>query len=177
MSGSDSTSVRVSLDDALHFTADDLVANREGRLGVGQRERLQRSARRTLSVGILGFILVGLGAALLIFLGQRNDSMILTIIGIALTVINAAIVGFLVQSRLRLQSDLTQPVTVDESLVHRTLRISGRSPTYLLKFDDREIVVNKRAFNAFIEGAAYKLYRSAGSKTLIAAELIGMIDN
>lgn len=170
-------SPRSSLDDALHFDQDDLSANREGRLSAAQVVKLRRTSRRTLIFGIIAIIVIGLVATVLIFLGQQHNSMVLNVIGVILTVLNAAVVGFLVQNWLRLQSDLTQPVTMQEGLANRTLRISGRTPTYIVKFDNVNIFVNKIAFNAFIEGAAYKLYRSAGTKTVLSAELVGMIDN
>lgn len=173
---SEQRSVRLDLSEALQFTEEDIAANREGSLSPAQQARLRRGFRRTLIAGIIGIIVIGLGATTLIFLGQQNNSMVLVVLGIALTVLNAFIVGFLVRSRLRLQSDLTHPVKMQDGIVSRTLRISGRSPTYILKFEGDEIIVNKVTFNAFIDGAVYKLYRTAASETLITAELVGMRD-
>jgi hypothetical protein len=176
MSGQSHVSNRVNLTDALHFTGADIAANQEGRLSPVQQERLRRAFRRTLIVSVVGIILIGLGAAILIFLGQQNNSTVLVMIGIVLTVINAAILGLLVQSRLRLQGDLTQPIKRQDGIVNRTLRIAGRSPTYILKFEGDDLIVNRDTFNAFIDGAVYKLYRTAATKTLIAAEMVGMRD-
>jgi hypothetical protein len=176
MSDRPSATQRVGLEDALGFNPDDLAANREGRLSAAQQERLLRASRRTLIVGIIGIIIIGLGATVFIFLGQQIHSTILTIIGIAMTVINAAVVGFLIQNRIRSQNDLTHPVRAQAGIVNRTLRISGRTPTYLLRFEGENLIVNKPTFNAFIDGTVYKLYRSASSKTLLSAELVGMID-
>ena len=177
MSERPSVSQRVNLEDALRFNADDLAANREGRLSPSQQERLRRASRRTLIVGIIGIVAIGLGATTFIYLGQQGNSMILTLIGIALTVVNAGIVGFLIQNRIRWQHDITQPVEMQDGIVQRTLRISGRTPTYLLRFEGENLVVNKPTFNAFIDGAVYKLYRTSSSKTLLSAELVGMVDD
>jgi hypothetical protein len=176
MSEKQSPSLRINLSDALHFNDEDIAANRDGRLSADQQVRLRRGFRRILIAGIIGIILIGLAATTLIFLGQQNSATVLVILGIVLTVLNAIIVGFLVRSRLRLQSDLTKPVRMQDGIVNRTLRISGRSPTYILKFEGDEIIVNKNAFNAFIDGAVYKLYRTAASDTLVAAEMVGMRD-
>jgi hypothetical protein len=169
-------SQRQDLSSALGFTADDLAANREGRLSAAQQERLRRASRRFLVIGIISIIAIGLGAAVLIFIAQQNNSAILYLIGVVLTIVNAAIVGLLVQNRLRSQSDLSHPVRVDEGIVNRTLRISGRTPAYILKLKDERIIVNKPTFNAFIEGAVYRLYRAASSKAVLSAELVGMVD-
>lgn len=176
MSEQQPTSLRTDLTDALHFSEDDIAANRDSRLSSGQQVRLRRGFRRTLIAGVVGIILIGLVATMLIFLGQQNNSTVLVIMGIALTVLNAAILGLLVRSRLRLQSDLAKPVRMQDGIVSRTLRISGRSPTYILKFEGDDLIVNKNTFNAFIDGAVYKLYRTAATKTLIAAEMVGMLD-
>lgn len=176
MSEPSTSSQRQELTAALGFTADDLAANREGRLSETQRDRLQRAYRRLFWIGIGGIIVIGLGAAVLIFIAQQNNSSILFLIGVVLTIVNAAIVGLLVQNRLRSQSDRSQPVRVQEGIIHRTLRISGRTPTYILRIGGEQVIVNKPAFNAFIEGAVYRLYRTAGSKALLSAELVGMVD-
>ena len=176
MSEQRSPSMRVDLPDALHFSEDDIAANRDGRISAEQQARLRRGFRRTLIAAVVGIILIGLGATTLIFLGQQNNSTVLIILGIGLTVLNAIIVGFLVRNRLRLQSDLAKPVRMQDGIVSRTLRISGRSPTFILKFEGDELIVTRDTFNAFIDGAVYKLYRTAASETLIAAEMVGMLD-
>jgi len=90
---SEQRSVRLDLSEALQFTEEDIAANREGRLSPAQQARLRRGFRRTLIAGIIGIIVIGLGATTLIFLGQQNNSMVLVVLGIALTVLNAFIVG------------------------------------------------------------------------------------
>jgi hypothetical protein len=176
MSEQSPVSHRTELSDALNFTTDDLEANRAGRLSPAQQDRLRRGFRRALIIGIIALILIGLGAAVFIYMGQQNNTVILTLLGFALTVINAAIVGLLIQNWLRLQGDLSNPPQIQDGIVRRTLRIAGRHPTYILTFDGDQLVVNKPTFNAFIEGAVYKLYRAATSKMLLSAELVGMLD-
>lgn len=171
------SSQRLDLAAALGFSAEDLIANQAGRLTGAQQERIRRASRRFLLIGVAGIVVIGLGAAVLIFLGQQNNSAVLYLIGLVLTIVNAAIVGLLVQNYLRAQSDLAQPPRAEKGIINRTLRISGRTPTYTLRIGDQQIIVNKPTFNAFIDGAVYTLYRSAGSKALLSAEMIGMVDD
>lgn len=158
---------------ALNITSADLAANRQGQLSETQRLRLRRAWRRTLLTGTLALIFVGLTATVLLFLGQTGGSGILTLLGIGLTIINAAIVGIGAQSLLRLNRDLhEQKVMAQETIIHRTVRIAGRNATYVLKTDGDELVVPKGVFNAFVDGARYRLYRAPASKALLSAEPI-----
>lgn len=162
---------RAALADVLNFSADDLAANRAGELSVAQKARLARGWRRTFWV-ILGLVVgFGLAATILLFLGQRNQSPILSLIGVTITVINAVIVGLGAQSYLRTSSDLRggRVVTVS-GVVSHTIRVSGRVATYVLKIDRQEIVVSKPVFFAVEDAKPYRLYRAPASKTLLAAE-------
>ena len=74
---------------ALAFTADDLRANRAGQLSQPQQDHLRAVRKRNARVGmaiVFAFVLVATG---LLFAGQRNESSILGLIGILMTMINA----------------------------------------------------------------------------------------
>jgi hypothetical protein len=157
---------------ALGFTEQDLTANREDHLSDAQEARLRRGWRRTLLIGI-GLLIAGIfGATLLLFLGQQNQSPVLTIMGLAVTVLNALLVGIGAQHAIRYRTD------VDSGRVERlsgpvthTVRVySGRAAAYVLKIGGQDVVVTKPVFHAFVENGRYTLYRSAGSRALLSAE-------
>ncbi len=162
-----------SLREALSFTDADLAANRDGRLTDAQIARLRRSWRRTLWITVAIVVIGGLAATTFLFLGQRSDSAILTLLGIIITVINAATVGLGAQSYLRLSRDVSAArVTAISGVVSHTIRVSGRVATYVLKLDQQEIVVSKPVFFAVEDRKAYRLYRAPNTKTLLSGEAV-----
>ncbi|MCS7071665.1 MAG: hypothetical protein NZM00_09180 [Anaerolinea sp.] len=165
-----SVSTATPLMTALNFTEIDLNANRAGDLSLAQAERLRKNWRRTLWVTLPLVIAVLVGASLLIYLGQRQNNGIIAIMGIALTVLNAYIVGRLAQARYRLSADLRPPLVIQDGQVERTLRIVGRGRLYVLKIDGRELLVTRPIFNAFEDKARYRLYRTPASKQILSAE-------
>jgi len=160
-----------TLDEALSITEADLAANRAGRLSEAQKLRLTKGWRRTLWIVIGLVIVVGFGATLALFFGQQGGSLVLTFVGILLTVINAMIVGVGAQSYMRTSRDLrTGSVSEMSGVVSHTIRVSGRVATYVLKVDGQEVVVPRPVFFAVEDGKPYRLYRAPASKTLLAAE-------
>lgn len=161
---------------ALQFTGDDLAANRRGVVGPFQAVRLRRTLRRVLSFAILVLFFGILGAAAALYAAQVNSDSVLRLIGIALTVFNAAVVGFIAQWWMRTRADLHAPVLADSGVVHRTVRArpNGQLLGFVLRLDGQplELRVNRQVFNAFNDGAAYRLYRAAGSRVLLSAEAI-----
>jgi hypothetical protein len=161
---------------ALHFTADDLAANRAGVLSDAQRERLRRSSR-PLFYGVMALALaLMIGAALLIYLGRRGEPPILSLIGVSLTAINAVVLAVGVGSRLRLGEDLrTGRVVRLSGIVRRVVRVNRRAAAYVLVVELPEgalrLNVSKAVFNSFQDGARYHLYRTASARLLVAAEM------
>lgn len=162
---------------ALQYTGDDLKANQQGRIGPFQAVRIRRTLTRWLAVGALLLIFGILGAASLLYLGSINESSGLTITGVTLTVFNAVVVGLMAQFWLRSRIDLQQPPLVQQGVLRRIVRATknGRFAGYVIRLEGvpGEMGVNKQVFNAFSEGAIYRLYRTAGSRTLLSAEVIG----
>lgn len=160
---------------ALQFTSDDLAANRRGVIGPAQATRVRRTFRRALALGVALLVLGVLGAAASLYFGDRNDDLVLTLVGIALTVFNAAVVGFLAQWWLRTQTDLKRPVQMNTGVVHRTVRArpNGGLIGYVLRVEGqpKDLRVNRPVFNAFMDGTAYRFYRAAGSHVLLSAEI------
>jgi hypothetical protein len=162
---------KLSLAEALNFTPDDLAANRAGRLSAAQAERLNRSWRRTLWIVIGLVVLFGLVATTLLFLAQRQESPVLTAVGIVVTVVNAATVGLGAQSYLRTSGDLRRgEVAVVSGAVSHTIRVTGRVLTYVLKVEGQELIVSKAVFYAVDDAKAYRFYRAPSSRALLSAE-------
>lgn len=158
---------------ALAFSADDLAANRDGHLSAAQTARLRAAWRRQVTITALLVLALMIAATVLIFFGQRGDSGALVFIGMALTVINAVIVGRAAQYAMRVSADTARgSVTATRGVVNRTVRVmSARVTLFVLKVDGREeLIVSKPVFNAFEEGKPYAFYRAAASKTLLSAE-------
>jgi uncharacterized membrane protein YidH (DUF202 family) len=162
---------RAALADVLNFSAEDLAANRAGALSDAQKARLARGWRRTLWIIVALVVGFGLVATILLFLGQQNASPILSVIGVTITVINAVIVGLGAQNYLRTSSDLRGGrVATISGIVSHTIRVSGRTATYVLKVDGQDIIVPKPVFFAIEDAKPYRLYRAPASKTLLSAE-------
>jgi len=159
------------LDQALGFTAADLAANQDGALSPSQIDRLHASMRRTLAFSAFAFVVVAFAATLFLFFGGQNNVPVLSVIGISLTVVNAVVVGIGAQNYLRTQHDVKAgSVIVLEGSVKRTVRLSGRNPTYILNINEEKIIVPKIMFNAFEEHSTYRLYRAPLTKTVFTAE-------
>ncbi|MBE2182519.1 MAG: hypothetical protein IAE89_03750 [Anaerolineae bacterium] len=167
--------IQISLAEALQFDDGDLGANREGRLSENQRARLRQNWYRGLGISF-GLIAFGVVAAtVFLFLGWRMETVVLTLVGIALTFFNAAVVGLLAQAYLRYRGD-TQAGTVIklEGSASRTLKINerARSAAYFVKIGGQELRVNKPVFNAFHDHGVYCIYRAVISKQILSAEQI-----
>jgi hypothetical protein len=163
----------VSLSEALQFTPDDLAANREGRLSAAQSERLRHLRRRSVMVGLSMIVLIGLVAAALLFVALRNQSGILQLVGIGVTITNAAITGVLARNWLRLSGDLRDGrASALTGEARHTIRVTGRIANYLLRVEREEMNVSKPVFFAFEEGRRYRFYRAPASRVLLSAEPI-----
>lgn len=163
----------MTLEQALRFDAADLQANREGRLSPRQALALRTGWRRTLALHIGLLLAITLGATIVLFVGWRYDSPVLTVIGIALTVCNAFVLGLLAQATMRFRGDTSgAPLRVLHGRVERTLRVNerARSAAYFVRVEGSEIRVNKPVFNAFAEGGQYRVYRAPASGQVLSAE-------
>ncbi len=157
--------------EALNFDTDDLARNREGRLSARQLERLRQLRGRSVLIGMGIILLIGFAAALIVFLSQRNNSPILLLVGIGVTICNAALTGILARNWLRLNADIRAGEVASVSgSVHHTIRVAGRVAQYLLRVDGIDITVSKPVFLAVAEGKPYRFYRAPASRVLLSAE-------
>jgi|GEM_PF-444935 len=157
---------------ALGYTPDDLHANQTGTLGAAQSERLRQMKRRALLAGAAGFLSMALLATIFLYIGGLNNSAILTLVGVGLTLCNALLVGLIARHWLRLDADLRdgQPVRALTGSLERIIRPGGNLTQYVLRIDGKEIAVKKSVFKLFRHEQVYRLYRTRHSGMLIGAE-------
>ena len=159
--------------DALKFTSEDLAANREGRLSESQRARLRAARRRTVLIGIATVLGVVLLATIALYLGQINRTVVLSFVGVALTICGAAVSGVLVRNWYRLTTDLDRnTVETLAGTVEHTVRVSGQLANYILRIDGRELNVSKPVFLSLKNGGQYRLYRTPTAQVLLAGEMV-----
>ncbi len=153
------------------FSAADLEANRAGKLSAAQQTRLQNRQRRSFTMGSLGFVGFAFVATLLIFLGQQNQSVILSFVGVMLTVCNAIFVGMVARYWLRLNADLRAgSVEIISGKLERILQPNRQGNNYVLRVAGKQFSVNKEQFKAFRHDTRYRLYQAAHSGMLFSAE-------
>lgn len=157
---------------ALGYTPDDLQANQTGALGTAQSERLRQMKRRAVIAGTVGFFALALLATIFLYIGGLNNSAILTLVGVGLTLCNALLIGLIARHWLRLDADLRdgQPVCALIGPLERVIRPGGNLTQYVLRVDGKEIAVKKSVFKLFRHEQAYRLYRAHHSGILLGAE-------
>lgn len=157
---------------ALGFGAEDLEHNRAGKISPRQEYALRLRRMRLAQWGALAVLAVAFIASLLIFLGGRQESPILRITGVGLTLCNAAMTGMLLRQYLRLNNDIRQEqVMVVTGTLKRVIKpVTRRVWHYIIRVDEAEFVVPKETFDAFQHDAPYTLYRAPHSGTLLSAE-------
>lgn len=155
----------------LQFSAADLQANRQGRLGAAQRERLRRLRRRTVLIGGLGFGGFVLLATTLLFAGLQQQSLIFSVMGGATLLVNAVFVGMFARQWLRLSADLraaqVEPLTGE---LERVVRAGRQISNLVVRVDGVEFALPKETFNLFRHAVPYTVYRAPRSGVLLAAE-------
>ena len=112
-------------------------------------------------------------ASLFIFAGQQEDgSAILTAIGIALTLLNAAFIGIFARFWLRLSADIGEKrIQTTTGNLERVIKpVNRRVLNYLIRVGEVEVFVPKAVFDAFEHNVPYTLYRAPYTGTLLAAE-------
>jgi hypothetical protein len=172
-SNAEPASAQPTLARQIGFTPEDLEANRSGRLSDMQDYRLRVRRWRSIAIGGAFVLLAAFIATLLIFVGTREGgSPILLIIGIGVTICNAALVGMFARNWLRLSADIREGrVIASSGVLERVIKpVSGRVMQYMIRVDDTEVMVNKAMFEAFDHRQPYILYRAPYSGTLLSAE-------
>ncbi|MDX2077756.1 MAG: hypothetical protein SFZ02_15115 [bacterium] len=167
------SSAPASLNHVLLFSEGDLVANRQGILSDAQYTTLQTRKTRLMWIGVGVFIGLAFVATLFLFFGSKPDnSGILTIIGIGLTICNALVVGILFRQWLKLNADTsTKKVVIIAGQLERVIKpINRRVIHYLIRVNGIETVTPKEVFIAFTHDEPYTLYRTPYTGILLSAE-------
>lgn len=159
---------------ALNFSAEDIALNRRRELSAVQRDRLHGLQRRTLLITGAVFLLLAFVAAVAIYMGQRNQQIGFSLIGVGLTVVNAILVGFAARSILRIAADLREasPIEIYEGILKRVLRPTGQVNNYVLRLAGKEFSVDKETFRLFRHELAYAIYATQHANVLMSAECL-----
>ncbi|MCL4255937.1 MAG: hypothetical protein KJ043_19420 [Anaerolineae bacterium] len=162
-----------TLAQAIGFTDADLVANRDGNLSEAQLFALQKRRSRVIYIGLGAFGVLTILATLFLFMGSKPDnSGILSIIGIGLSICNAFMIGIFFRAWLRLNGDINGGrVLAISGKLERVLKpLNRRVMNYMIRIETVEMYVNKEVFIAFEHEATYTLYRTPYNRTLVSAE-------
>ena len=164
-------SERAELMSRLRFTADDVEANQAGTLSEMQEARMQQQKARLLWVGAAAFFGAVFLATLFLYIGQRNQTVVLSIIGVLLTLVNALWVGSVARQWMRLSADLREnKVDVLDGALERVLRPTRYGQNYLVRIAGQDFAVDKETFKAFQHQAHYRFYRTPHTRTLLSVE-------
>jgi len=158
----------------LDFDSNDLTANRDGQLSARQLERLRGRRRASVSVAVVMVLIAAIVAALFIFWGQVNGSLVLTVTGVGITLVAAAITGIFARHWMRLTADIdsgaAQILTGD---LERVLKpVSRGNAVYVLRIDGQDIATSKETFKAFKHNAPYRVYITKYARVLLSAEAV-----
>lgn len=162
---------------ALGFTPDDLAANRAGEMSEMQLYTLRLRLRRSV---LIGGLLVFAGvfiASLMLFMGRHSEggAIILSLIGIGLTLCNAALLGIFVRYWLRLAADIREGrVSVTYGTLKRVIKpVSRRVLNYAIRVGEAEVFVSQALFEVLAHNRSYTLYRAPNTGSLLAIEQDG----
>lgn len=155
----------------LNFTAQDLEANRAGKLGHEQVERLKALQKRTLIVALIGFFAFAIISTTLLFFATGANANFLTLLSIFLSFLNAIFVGMLARDYLRLGADMRSgEVELLSGKLERVIRQGGRMNNFVLRIAGVDFYVKKEVFALFRHEENYAFYRARHSGVLLAAE-------
>ncbi|NWF70972.1 MAG: hypothetical protein HXY40_17950 [Chloroflexi bacterium] len=168
----------VDFSTVLNFSADDLAQNRAGRLSAAQAERLRGQHRRSILVGAATIGAGILLATSLLFFGQQQQSAILSLVGIGVTLLNAAMMGIFLRHGLHLSADM-RAGTVQQTCGAATFTVrmlNRRTALYIVHVEGApaaEVAVSREAFEVFrkCKGGCC-LYRTLHTGALLSAEAL-----
>ncbi len=167
--------------EALKFDEAELRANREGRLGVRQRNRVFARRRWLIFALLLLTLLIGLLAASVILgllPGATAEGIVLAL-GAEVLTVGLAFLAWSLWQRFRarlapgLVLSVSGPVTCYVLRERQTDALAGAPGTrtgYYLRVAEQEFAVSEAVLAAFEDGAAYTFYYVARPFTLLSAE-------
>lgn len=152
---------------SLYFTLEALDENRGGRMSFSQSLRLAVTAALYLLGALAAF---GLAAALLwsdLHRAHPSDAILTVIFGEVLLVL----IGIYVFWRgLLIAFDaLSGKVSYEDGLLRKAVR-HGRTTYYKYHLNSLTWNVSRRAYNALVQGPAYRVYYAPRSRSLLAVE-------
>jgi hypothetical protein len=166
----------------LAFTPDDLHANRGGRLSAAQAARLRGQRTRSLWIALAVVLGMALVATTLLYGGRHagtgdTPSPILTVLGIAVMLLNAVIVAIFAQHWRRQTHALA--LAQSDNAVRRvhgtptlTVRVvAKRAALYVVQIGETELSVAREVFEAFRAKQAYTVYLLNYTGALLSAEM------
>ncbi|MGJ3240650.1 MAG: hypothetical protein ACFE0Q_18220 [Anaerolineae bacterium] len=157
----------------MNFDQGDLIANRSGQLGEGQRAHLNHLKTRALLIGVVGFFSFAFVATVFLFFGSENSWLVMTLIGMFITFCNAIFVGLFARQYMRLQADLRDStVQIVSGELERVVKPNRQMNNFVLRIDEQEFYVKKELFQLFRHEVPYRLYRTRHSRVLLSAEPI-----
>jgi hypothetical protein len=155
----------------LHFTAQDLDANRAGTLGKSQIERLKSLQKRSLYIAIGGFFVFAIASTTLLYFATGANAFFLTMLAVFLSFLNAIFVGMLAREYLRLGADIRSgEIETLSGKLERVIRQGGRMNNFVLRLNGTDFFVKKDVFALFRHEEHYAFYQARHSRVLLAAE-------
>ncbi|MCS6835617.1 MAG: hypothetical protein NZ750_06340 [Anaerolineae bacterium] len=158
------------LAEALKFSAEDVQANRQGKLSAAQRKRLNKQQRRAVQWGAAAFVVFVVLATFFLYVGQTQASGIATLTGMLITTLNALSLGLIGRHVMRLRADQQAGVLTLRGTLERVLKPDRRIGNYVLRLQNQEWIVTKEQFKLFAHEAAYALYVTQHTRQILSAE-------
>lgn len=156
------------LGQVLRFTNDDLAANREGRISPAQSARFRSHAIQTGLLASL-FLAVLVGALFLAFTFRSIEYLVF--FGI-LVLISLFVIPSMVRYSADRLRDRHDKVTSVQGFGEKAFR--SKRPAVIKSYvvNNQRFDVNGRAYEAMVDGEAYRVYCTSRSRTLLSVEAI-----
>lgn len=158
----------------LKFQPEDLQANRDGYLSDRQQQYLHIDRRKNALIGAVVVAGLVLGTAFLLFVGIRNENLILQGLGVVLILCNTAVTTLFGLNYVRTGFDIDagNVDTVEGEAQHVVRQVGSAQAGSVRIGDVVEVPTNVEAFKAFEPGQRYRLYRTVRTHRLLSVEKV-----
>jgi hypothetical protein len=163
----------------LNFSAEDLEANRAGRMSVAQTSRLKQRRRRSVLIGIGAMLVAALIATTFLYLGNQQASSILMLVGWGVAILNAVMMGVFLRHWLRLGADIGggTVATICGATTFTVRMLNPRMALYLVRVEQEagavELDVARETFEALRRHQGHCcFYRAPYTGTLLAVDMV-----
>ena len=155
--------------EALRFTAEDLEANRAGRLGPGNVARLNGSRLTNVWLAVISGIVCGVLG--LVGLAANSISTVCLAQAGFFVVFSLGVLIYNWWKARKLAGDLNRgQVEAIQGIVTLVAASTGRSSIYRLGIGDEQFTVKAKVYNAFKNRDPYVIYYVPSSRNLVSAE-------